>query len=425
LLAAATALLFAASNLQPLAPALAPIASSGEVPGLHMDLALQRHRLNDEAVNLNAAGEFERAVERLYTAIDSAPREQVLYGNLVTVLRNWAVAEINAGRPAEAIGHLLEALDVREDPALLALLGIAQERIGDHHNASENLNRALELGSTDPMAYVALGRIHRQQGDQQRAVAMLQRARGLGASGSDFDRMLARLERELDAEWDFVDFDTAHFRISFAQGENPEAAEIVSQHLEDAYFAVGRKLDFYPDTPTDVVLYASEDFHNVTQTPDWTGGVYDGRIKLPVRGIHGASELLQRTLRHEYGHVLITKLSNGRAPVWLNEGLAIWAEEQSDGDRENWAYSTISGQHLFTLEELVAPFTQLPADRVQVAYAQSYLAVRQILTEHGDRHVLALLEEIGSGASISSAFESELATTIARFQAQLIRDLTS
>jgi len=407
-------------------PALPPGGDQSRASGLGQpDEPLVRHHLNDTAVELNAAGNFAEAAEHLRIAIRAAPDEDVLRNNLATVLRNWAVSEINAGRPARAVELLRETLEYSNAAGILALMGIAQERLGEWHEAEDMLQRAIQMGTSDPMTFVALGRVYRQQGDRQGAVEMFQRARESGAAGSDFDSMLSRLERELDAEWDFVELSTPHFRLAFAQGENHAAAQIVSEVLEDAYFAVGRKLDLFPDTPTEVVLYASEDFHAVTQTPDWTGGVYDGRIKLPVRGITGGSQLLERTIRHEYGHVLVTQLGNGRVPVWMNEGIAIWAEEESDGEREDWARDTIAGQRLFTLSELEPPFTGLPADRVQVAYAQSYLAVRFILEEFGERRLLDLLRASGGGAPLASAFESVLSTHLGTFESTLVHKLTT
>lgn len=405
--------------LPPMAAEIATLAIAGG------DEPLLRHRLNEEAVDLNAAGRFREAAERLRSALREAPGEDVLRANLMTVLRNWAVSELNAARPAAAADLLREALALTHSADVLALLGVTQERLGVWHDAEETLRRAIQLGSSDPLAFVSLGRVYRHQGDRQGAVEMFQRARESGASGRDFDAMLTRLERELDAEWDFVEFSTPHFRLSFAQGEDRAAAEVVSQVLEDAYFHVGRKFDLFPETPTEVVLYASEDFHSVTQTPDWTGGVYDGRIKLPVRGIADGGKLLERTLRHEYGHVLITQLGNGQIPVWLNEGAAIWAEEESDGDREDWARETIGGQRLFGLAELEPPFTGLPPDRVHVAYAQSYLAVRLIIAEYGERRFLALLRAAGAGKPLPASFEAVLAIRLPSFEAALIRKLTT
>jgi len=173
------------------------------------------------------------------------------------------------------------------------------------------------------------------------------------------------------------------------------------------------------------VLYASEDFHDVTQTPGWTAGVYDGRIKLPVGGLAETDrDVLERTLRHEYGHVLVHQLARGRCPVWLNEGVAIWSEEDRDGDRADWALHGIAGKRLFRLADLAGPFTRLPADRVPVAYAQSYLAVRALVDRHGAQRLRALLEQIGNGASFERAYRDTLYGDPAAFEDDLLRQLT-
>ena len=75
------------------------------------------------------------------------------------------------------------------------------------------------------------------------------------------------------------------------------------------------------------MLYPDETFREVTGSPHWSGGIYDGRIKLPIGGLARGSERLARTVRHEYAHAAIVTLSKGKAPVWLNEGLAQVAEE--------------------------------------------------------------------------------------------------
>ncbi len=385
------------------------------------------HRLNDEAVELNASGRFEAAAERLRSAIVSTPDEPALRRNLRTVLQNWAVAELNADHPKNAVPLLEEALAMGEDASVLSALGIAHVRQGDFEVGRDILERADEQGARDPATLTALASAYRQLGDRAAAVDALHRARESGASGPDFDAMVSRAEREMDAEWDFDETRSAHFTIGFAGGERESqaAADLVAHGLENAYFHDGSKLDLYPSERIPVVLYASEDFHDVTQTPSWTAGVYDGRIKLPVGGlVETDEEVLGRTLRHEYGHVLVHQLTHGRCPVWLNEGVAIWSEEQRDGERADWALQGIAGQRLFRLADLVGPFTRLPAERVQVAYAQSYLAVRALVDRHGAHRLRALLEQIGNGASFERAYHDTLYGDPAAFEEELLRKLT-
>jgi hypothetical protein len=189
------------------------------------------------------------------------------------------------------------------------------------------------------------------------------------------------MERELDAEWDYTQLPSPHFTISFAEGKNYDAARNVEDSLERAYFSVGRKLEFYGSERTPVVLYDEEEFHDITQAPTWMGALYDGRIKLPVRGLDHGSELLDRTVRHEYAHVVVSQLTRGRCPVWLNEGVAIWAEEQTDGERLEWAQRAISDQELFHLSQLNGAFTDLPPCPHRVR--AEHLAVRALLDAEG------------------------------------------
>lgn len=381
-------------------------------------------RLNERAVELNDAGDYAEAADNVRRALQNDPGQPVLLRNLRTILRNWAVAELNAGRFDSALAVLSGAPDREDDADLLGLLGVAHARKREWAEARDALERAAELGTTDPGAYTALGEVYRQQGNREAAVEMFHRARDHGARGEDFDTMLSRLERELDAEWDYDQLRSAHFEISFDSGADRSVAPIVLDSLERAYFSVGRRLDWYPDGRTQVVLYPDEEFHDLTQSPDWTAGIYDGRIKLPVRGLVATDERVDRVLRHEYAHVVVGELTHMRCPTWLNEGVAIWAEEEWEGERANWALDTIAGKPLFSLGELHQMFTKLPAERVPVAYAESYLAVRAIIERFGERRLQNMLAGLGNGASLDAAFEGALLTRFASFEEAFLHDLS-
>ncbi len=413
---------------RPLPPPASSAASEPAPAAFPLQLDPAPHDLNDEAVALNNTGQFADAAGKLREALQHAPGEPALRRNLKTVLHNWAVVELNANHADAAIALLEQGLALEEDPALLSALGIARVRQEQWDPARTALERAVALGASDPYTLIALGKVYRQAGDRAAAVEMFDRARDSGATGPGFQQTLTRLERELDAEWDFSEMRSPHFQVSFAGGERESAAaaQAVAQGLENAYFHDGRKLDVYPTERVPVVLYASEDFHDVTQTPSWTGGVYDGRIKLPSRGVEdGDGVVLERTLRHEYGHVLVTQLSHGHVPVWLNEGVAIWCEEDREGEREDWAYRTLANETLFALKDLEGSFTTLPPERVHVAYAQSYLAVRDLVGESGGRSLHELLAALGGGKSLDEAFRTVYSRSMAGFESEFINHLTN
>ena len=143
----------------------------------------------------------------------------------------------------------------------------------------------------------------------------------------------------------------------------------------------------------------------------------------PVRGLSENDPALARIVRHEYAHSVVVRLSGSHCPVWLNEGLAVWAEEEREGDREAWARTTIAGQELFTLEQLTAAFTALPPASVEVAYAESYLAVRTLLDRFGTRKLPVLLDALRT-RTISEAFALAYPGDLSDFQRRFLQQLT-
>ena len=79
--------------------------------------------------------------------------------------------------------------------------------------------------------------------------------------------------------------------------------------------------------PKRVELYVHEstgNFSGVTGQPAWVAAtILDHRIQLQPVEVLIRRRILEKTLRHEYAHLVIGELSKSRAPRWLAEGLAI------------------------------------------------------------------------------------------------------
>jgi tetratricopeptide (TPR) repeat protein len=424
---AAAVYLWRGGQLLPRQPPLPPRATVPAVP-LAASIANMQDadtvQLNADAAALAASRDFPDAVERLQEALQRAPGDAVLTRNLQTVLLNWGIANLAAQRLDDAAERLEAAARLGERAEVLSALGITRLRQSDYPAAATALERALQLTPKDPNTLLALAEVYLKQDKRPQALDLLQRAKESGVRSPELDNKVAQLGREVDAEWDFVQTESAHFRVSFADTEDGHAVRLVLAALEEAYFTVGSKFEDYPAERTPVVLYTQQDFHNITQTPGWAGAAFDGRIKLPVRGLQAEDTQLPRVIRHEYAHSLITQLSNNRVPVWLNEGLAVWAEETEEGERQAWAEQKIAGQELFTLAQLSGSFIQLPAARAEVAYAQSYLAVRQLIDEYGARKIPALLSNLAHSRNMSEAFAATYPGDLAGFEDRLLQRLT-
>jgi Flp pilus assembly protein TadD len=381
-------------------------------------------KLNAEAIRLADAEKLDEAVATLRAALRLAPDDEVLKRNLQTVLLKWGIADLTREQFDDAQTHLEQAAELGDRAEIWRALGMTYLRQGRHADAVAALDKALQLAPRDTDAMLRLAQLYLAEDRRADALALLQQAKALGARGPDLDKFVQQLSREVDAEWGFVKLDSPHFRVSFNGDEDRHAVRQVLRTLEEAHDIVTSKFDYVPPEPTEVVLYTQEDFHDVTQTPHWAGAAYDGRIKIPVRGLDDETSDLPRILRHEFAHSIIAQLAGGRCPVWLNEGLAMWAEDDEDGERDVIEERRLANQELFTLAELRDSFINLPRQRVPVAYAESYLAVRALIDRYGARKIPDLLGALKRSGDVSSAFSEVYPGDLAGFEQRLLHQLS-
>ena len=110
-----------------------------------------------------------------------------------------------------------------------------------------------------------------------------------------------------------------------------------STSLDRAYWRIGQLLGTYPSEPIAVVLYTGEQFRDITRSPSWAAGAYDGIIRVPMRGALDNAEELDRVLvARVHARARSARSPSRGVPAWLNEGLATaletgdarWAEHQ-------------------------------------------------------------------------------------------------
>ena len=303
------------------------------------------------------------------------------------------------------------------DPAAHLGLGIANFHLKDERAAERELRRALELNPREKTAYQVLGEIAQRKDDLGAAVEYWEKALELEPSNDALRARLERIRREHRTEKDFSRDVASHFSVKYDGREKIEAGRIILRILEDAYGEVGRALSYYPDHEIAVILYSNQQFQDVTDAPGWSGGIYDGKIRIPIGGIEQETPGLRRLLFHEYTHAVVRAISPRRVPTWLNEGLAQYFEgREADSRQKEMLRQLAQAGKVPALAELEGSFLGLSGSQASYAYLLSMSAVRHMVDRYGMYRVKVVLEELSSGADSSHAIFNALLISPQEFE---------
>jgi hypothetical protein len=329
----------------------------------------------------------------------------------------WTAAgwdALRAGRVEDASSAFQEALrlDGRDLEAMLGA-GVAAQARGRSVEAREELAGALRLQPSLTAASLLLGELLYRDADLQGAIQVYEQALTYAPNQP---RLTARLEawrHEAALHDRFSQKLENHFTILFDGPPDQPLATRVGELLDAAYWRIGGALGVYPSEVVQVILYTKEQFRDITQSPAWAGGAFDGRIRLPAAGKISDREL-QRVLAHELTHAIVRSVAPRGTPQWLNEGLAVFFEDGDIGPER----SLVQRGRRIPLERLEQPFDDLSPDDAAMAYAESAVAVRKLIDLGGPTIIFNLLTDLGNGMPFASAFERAALMPYAEFVRQ-------
>jgi len=334
-------------------------------------------------------------------------------------LANAGAQAIEERRFADALASFTAAAKLAPRSADIAFgVGLSAYMLGQNAEAERQLQRTLQLDPSFKDASVLLGELQYRSGRIKEAVATYEAALKRAPADARLKQKVGEWSAEARTESRFAETRGVHFRALFEGPVEQALARRAVDILEAAYRRIGDALQFYPTQSVDVVLYTSQQFRDITRGPAWIGGVYDGRIRVPVKGALEQTGDLERVLVHEYVHALVAGVAANGVPAWVNEGLAVALEPGGLADSERLLASARSRP---PLTQLHAGFGGLPDSQVPLAYAQSALAARAMLDLRGPSAVLMLLRDLGAGAQFTTAFHQRIGIRYEEFQDAVAR----
>lgn len=291
-------------------------------------------------------------------------------------LNDRAIAALEDGRFDEAIEWLEEAATARPDvPTFGANLGEAylrRARAGEGGPAAavEDFEAALEwIDDPDRRALI--------------------------------EKLLERHRRIRDEERDFVVEPTLHFTFRYDGSREglSDGVDRLKVLLEDTYQEFGERFDRRPveagEGRIEVILYDAAGFDKVTGLGDWAGGVFDGKIRVPVEDLRTELRFarVKGVLRHETAHAFTRSIGGAAVPSWLNEGVAQWLEEPARrGADVGLARARLGASSLFPLARLNGNLVGWQ-DRGEVAraYDQALAFVDHLAVQYGPDLVFSMI----------------------------------
>jgi tetratricopeptide (TPR) repeat protein len=323
-----------------------------------------------------------------------------------------------AGRPHDAADAFRAA--IAGDPKNARLhVGAGAAAFLERRDA--DARQALELALTlDPRltrARALLGQVFYRTGDLAGAIGTYETLVAEAPDDKQAHATLERWRREAQLNGRLQQTVGSHFTVSFEGPEEAPLADKALDALERAYWRIGDTLSAYPIAAIPVVLYSNEQFRDITRSPSWAAGAYDGTIRVPMRGALADPEELDRVLAHEFTHALVRSIAPRAVPTWLNEGLATALER---GDLW-WAERAVrDARGRVELSALTGSFGRLSGAQAQLAYAVSALAVRKLIEDAGGFAIANLLRDLGDGVSFEDAFAHRMQRPFSDFQASVV-----
>jgi len=291
---------------------------------------------------------FERASSLYYRAIQAWPE--------LSVARvGYALAEMAQGNDARALSAVLDGLSLDpERSELHEIKGDLLDRDERVEDALDSWRQAFELAPNDRLR-----------------------------------EKILKAERDLQASRGYDYSTTPHFTVRYDGELDVELATAVMDYLEQQYWVLSDHFAHAPAQPITVMLYPSRKFREVTQSPEWVGGLYDGKIRVPLGGLNRLDPAARAVLVHELTHAVVHSKTRGNCPRWLHEGLAQVAEDK-----------TISAAQRQQITRRLSTGEAVSWEGAGFSYALALSLTRFLESRGGPRTLVQLLDQLAEGKTL-------------------------
>lgn len=280
---------------------------------------------------------------------------------------------IEANQPGKALAMVEAEIQKRRDPALLSMAGVAAWRADEVRRALEYWRESLDL-----------------------------------APNPELERLYKRVEKERTSDQSGEKLYGVRVVLRYDAGTVPvDTARGMVTAVDSAFARVSAQLGCFAEEKIVTIIQSRDAYKKATDAAEWSGGQYDGRIRVPVMNGQQMDARQEQVLAHETTHACLAML--GTWPSWLHEGMAqrLSGETLRPETRTQLAELAKSGQ-LPKLEALRQGWSGLDSQHARLAYSLALEAVDALYDNFGSDGVRNLMRNPERLAAVSAELDKRL-----------------
>ncbi|MDR4497621.1 MAG: hypothetical protein MRK02_06830 [Candidatus Scalindua sp.] len=395
------------------------------------------YEFNENGVRYMNSQDYEMAVKSFKEAYAQSPENETIKKNLSHSYAALANENAKRGEWEKAITTIEKAheLDsgnhVFKQRLSIFYNNFAYEQMqeGLSDSANHNLKLAIQYDKDNWAAYVSLGRLMYNQGKIKEAAEYWAEAVSLHPELSEIKQRLEIIRNEINIQDTFQKKQLLYFDVKYEGYEKNNLAWKVVEILREAYTNLGHDFKYYPRQKIPVIIYTKEQFQQITNTPDWIGGLYDGIIRIAASTIEGNNRQLENILYHEYTHALLHQKTGNKLPLWLNEGLAQNMEPNKNTKNRNeiiYLKKCLDEESFISLPDLNNALQHREnKEQLNLAYLEAKYLVDYLNTMYYFYRIVFILDELTSGKNIENAIKETIFTDINDLEKNWLQWLSS
>jgi tetratricopeptide (TPR) repeat protein len=390
---------------------LIPMIESPAAAAANLNLSPPPMEATANAAEIDQAAVHDGSIDRDYIArTEREARSGNARANEKAALAHHAAAqfELAHGDMEHALGDERTAITFLPDqPVLLMNVAYLYLKKSEYKQSVEYLERAKRVSADNADIYKLEGWAYYGMNRPDLAVTAWKKSLALKPDG-ETQAALDKALRDKQEEENYKENESAHFQLKYNGTAQPVLAREVLRVLEAHFAAIESELNYTPPEAIGVVLYTQQGFADITRAPGWVGALNDGRIRVPVQGLTGVDSELSRVLKHELTHSFIQQKTRGRAPTWIQEGVAQWMEGKRSDENAAVLVQIYDAGQAAPLGQMEGSWMGLPGDVARYAYAWSLANVEYIVESNGMADVERILDRIAAGGSTEDGLKEVL-----------------